>query len=302
MLFASQNNGQRQVTKWASPKDEWNIASVPRSIVPHLQPRNGTHAVPDRPAVDDDEAFLERMRALKHNDTSRMLWFESADLTKYPPFVDKALKMFNLKQVAYEIENSIMSKVSCTACKTGAGLLQHYIQIGKQSDEIIKTMYQFCVNLKIQSPRVCEGVCQLFGVEIIYVLKRITIGPDEICSFVIGDACGDVYNPYHEWEVDFPPVPKPEVRELPVPDEGVPTFKVLHISDTHYDPYYAEGSNADCNEPLCCRLTNGRPSNPNNAAGKWGDYRKCDTPKRLVDNMLEHIADTHRVRNTVYSG
>lgn len=126
----------------------------------------------------------------------------------------------------------------------GAGLLQHYIKAGKSKEEIIKTIYQFCVNLNIQSPRVCEGVSQLFGVEVIYVLKRITIGPDEICSFVIGDACGDVYNPYHEWEVAFPPVPKPPVHEIPLPKEGFPTFKVLHLSDTHYDPYYAEGSNA----------------------------------------------------------
>lgn len=74
-----------------------------------------------------------------------------------------------------------------------------------------------------------------------YVLKRITIGPDEICSFVIGDACGDVYNPYHEWEVAFPPVPKPVVRNLEVPLDKAPTFKVLQISDTHFDPYYAEG-------------------------------------------------------------
>lgn len=74
-----------------------------------------------------------------------------------------------------------------------------------------------------------------------YVLKRITIGPDEICSFVIGDACGDVYNPYHEWEVAFPPVPKPLVRDLKAPIDMAPTFKVLQISDTHFDPYYAEG-------------------------------------------------------------
>lgn len=85
------------------------------------------------------------------------------------------------------------------------------------------------MNLKIQSPRVCEGVSQLFGVEVIYVLKRVTIGPDEICSFVIGDACGDVYNPYHEWEVEFPPVPKPDVIDIPLPKEGVSTFKVLHL-------------------------------------------------------------------------
>lgn len=101
--------------------------------------------------------------------------------------------------------------------------------------------------------------------EVIYVLKRVKLKPEEICSFIIGDACGDVYNPYHEWEVDFPPVPKPEVREIGLPKDGAPTFKVLHLSDTHYDPYYAEGSNADCNEPLCCRVTNGRPTTPNGA-------------------------------------
>jgi len=33
---------------------------------------------------------------------------------------------------------------------------------------------------------------------------------------------------------------------------------------------------------------------PNAAAGKWGDYRKCDTPKRTVDHMLSHIAETHK--------
>lgn len=48
-----------------------------------------------------------------------MLWFDTADIMHYPPFVDKTLKLFNLKQVAHEIETSVMSKVSCTACKAG---------------------------------------------------------------------------------------------------------------------------------------------------------------------------------------
>lgn len=161
---------------------------------------------------------------------------------------------------------------------------------------------------------------------------------------MIGDACGDVYNPYHEWEVMFPPVPKPNIDEQKVPQvittrffarknfcvffcvqAGAPTFKVLHLSDTHYDPYYLEGSNADCAEPLCCRLTNGVAASKEQAAGKyvfwflvsyvtcvlarksnlhllislfshrWGDYRKCDTPKITVDNMLKHISETHPV-------
>lgn len=50
----------------------------------------------------------------------------------------------------------------------------------------------------------------------VYVLQRINIGPEEICSFVIGDACGDVYNPTHEWDVVFPPVPKPTPIETKI--------------------------------------------------------------------------------------
>lgn len=46
-----------------------------------------------------------------------MLWFDPTDLMHYPAIVDKTL--FNLKQVAHEVETSVMSKVSCTACKAG---------------------------------------------------------------------------------------------------------------------------------------------------------------------------------------
>ncbi|EDW77128.2 uncharacterized protein Dwil_GK22200 [Drosophila willistoni] len=284
---------------WTQPElAEWVIEEQPRSIHPHLELTHHPNRTNSEPS-DSDAEFLERLRAIKTNRTAtgRMLWYDAAagDGLVYPPFVDKALKLLNLKQVAYEIENSVMSKVTCTACKAGAGMLQHQIQSGKSDEEIMRLIAEYCTNLNIQSARVCQGVSQLFGSELIYVLKRVNLTPDELCSFVIGDGCSDVYNPYHEWEVIFPPVPKPpRLADLPIPLEAAPFFKVLHISDTHYDPHYVEGSNAECNEPLCCRLSSGRPANPNAAAGKWGDYRKCDTPKRTVDNMLAHIAETHK--------
>lgn len=36
-----------------------------------------------------------------------------------PKFLEKAIKLFNLQQVLQEVETSVMSKVSCTACKAG---------------------------------------------------------------------------------------------------------------------------------------------------------------------------------------
>ncbi|KAK9876807.1 hypothetical protein WA026_015045 [Henosepilachna vigintioctopunctata] len=220
--------------------DNWDYR-VKQSHVPIL---NNTGKVHNLPPIDFD--------------SSRLLWELQKDKkSNLPMFFDKALKLLNLKQVAFEIENSVLSKVSCSACKAGAGLLQHYTRIGKSEKEIKKTIYQFCVNLKLQTPRVCEGITELFAGEVLYVLGRVPIGADEICSFVIGDACGDVYNPVHEWNVMFPPVPKPAVVEQKSAEVNAPSFKVLHLSDTHYDPYYMEGSNANCAEPLCCRFTNG---------------------------------------------
>lgn len=273
------------------------------SVSAVLLPQNHSHDLPPTPSPEQikqmEEDTHRQFELLKINYT-RLLDDLDGELREdlrsgrhLPRIVDKALRLFNLKQVVQEVETSVMSKVSCTACKAGVGLLQHYIRIGKTRDDIVKITYQFCVSLNIQPARVCEGITELFGGEVVYVLKRLTLSAEEICSFVIGDACGDVYNPYHEWEIIFPPVPKPVITPLVAPTPGAPTFKVLHLSDTHFDPYYQEGTNADCKEPLCCRLTNGPALSPQSAAGRWGDYRKCDTPRRTVDHMLQHISSTH---------
>lgn len=150
-----------------------NISSLPRSVTPLLEALNRTHTPP--PAPSDDFDLLRRLKEAARRDDvgdERMLWNDaSPESSMYPPLVEKALKLFNLKQVAYEIETSVMSKVSCTACKAGAGLLQHYIKTGRSKEEIVKTIFQYCVYLKIQSRRVCEGVSQLFGVSSILIIR-----------------------------------------------------------------------------------------------------------------------------------
>jgi len=300
-------------SEWSADyEDEWDVTEgragwhgvfSSGSVPALLLPQNHSHDLPPTPSPEQikqmEEDTHRQFELLKINYT-RLLDDLDGELREdlrsgrhLPRIVDKALRLFNLKQVVQEVETSVMSKVSCTACKAGVGLLQHYIRVGKTRDDIVKITYQFCVSLNIQPARVCEGITELFGGEVVYVLKRLTLSAEEICSFVIGDACGDVYNPYHEWEVVFPPVPKPVVTPLVAPTPGAPTFKVLHLSDTHFDPYYQEGTNADCKEPLCCRLTNGPALSPQTAAGRWGDYRKCDTPRRTVDHMLQHISSTH---------
>lgn len=44
-----------------------------------------------------------------------------------PRIVDKTLRILNLKQVISEVETSVMSKVSCTACRAGKFFLHYFL-------------------------------------------------------------------------------------------------------------------------------------------------------------------------------
>jgi len=126
-----------------------------------------------------------------------------------PAFLGNAMKLLDLKQVVKEIETSVMTSVSCSACKAGVGLLQHYVDSGKSTDDIIHAATKLCISMKIESRRVCEGIIDIMAEEVVYVLARLILTADEICGFVIGDVCAIPYNPYHDWEVPLPPIPKP---------------------------------------------------------------------------------------------
>lgn len=164
-IFLQQGRAHRPVVKWRPPQDNWDWTTTGQHMheEPSFRPSNFTHKLP--PSASETE-LLAHMANFKRN-YSRLLW-DNDKSTNLPLFVEKALKLLNLKQVYYEVEHSVMSKVSCTACKAGAGLLQHYISLGKSKEEITKMIYQFCVSLNIQSVRVCEGVTRLFGVSLVY--------------------------------------------------------------------------------------------------------------------------------------
>ncbi|CAG2184291.1 unnamed protein product, partial [Oppiella nova] len=104
-----------------------------------------------------------------------------------------------------------------------------------------------------------------------------------MCGSLLGESCSRVYNPLYNWTIPLTPIPKPPVKPTrPQPKSGSPKLKVLHLSDTHIDPMYAEGGDAVCGEPLCCRNASSEIS-VQNRAGFWGDYRDCDIPLRTLE-------------------
>ncbi|KAI0347728.1 sphingomyelin phosphodiesterase [Trametopsis cervina] len=102
--------------------------------------------------------------------------------------------------------------------------------------------------------------------------------------------------------------PKPS----PLPAAKKPSgkrLKVLHLSDVHIDPRFANGAEANCTTGLCCRAGGSNSASPNHTitpAPRYGAYL-CDAPISLVLAALPSIpilTDTEKTGFdfTVYTG
>ncbi|KAK4887019.1 hypothetical protein RN001_003290 [Aquatica leii] len=188
---------------------------------------------------------------------------------------------------------SLRSVFPCTMCKLAVGLLQTAVK-NNEPVELIKAKFvTTCVGFEIQNEIVCNGIFDVFSPDVLTALKMTKLGPREICGMFETEVCDDTVTEEHQWEINIPPLP-PHKRKRTNPEPHKPSLKVLQISDTHLDLEYAEGSNANCDEPLCCRNYSSirKKNGVFLPAGKWGMYN-CDSPKVLIENMLQNIAKQH---------
>ncbi|KAG2363419.1 sphingomyelin phosphodiesterase [Suillus spraguei] len=86
---------------------------------------------------------------------------------------------------------------------------------------------------------------------------------------------------------------KPKPNPLPPPKQpSGQLLKVLHLSDLHLDPRYANGAEANCtSSSLCCRenaYNSLSPQTPLLPAPRYGSFY-CDAPYSLVTSVLEAI-------------
>ncbi|KAK6618144.1 hypothetical protein RUM44_002595 [Polyplax serrata] len=173
----------------------------------------------------------------------------------------------------------------CAGCKAAVEILRYHIRTGRE-DNIYSLVETTCTVFNIQSSNVCAGIARLFGPELVPILNS-TVSAPVICSFLLSQECTKIVLP--SWQVPLPPKTSETRHVEQPPPSNVPMLKVLHITDTHYDPMYSEGAKVNCPEPLCCRVQNGPAVNGEKGAGKWGDWN-CDIPERTLDSMLEHAA------------
>ncbi|KAM6985801.1 sphingomyelin phosphodiesterase [Aplochiton taeniatus] len=175
--------------------------------------------------------------------------------------------------------------LTCPVCKAVFTVLDIALLSDVNAERVAKAVGAACVRLHLADERVCRQITELFRDDVIRALQQSLLWPPEACALLVGPDCGhfDLYAP---WNVTLPKTPKPPVSPPSPPKPGAPLSRVLFLTDIHWDQDYAEGSGADCKDPLCCRNDSVTPRWSRREAGFWGTYSKCDLPLRTVESLL----------------
>ena len=78
---------------------------------------------------------------------------------------------------------------------------------------------------------------------------------------------------------------KPEKKREPI-DTKAKKWRMLQLTDAHYDLYYKVGADVDCSKPLCCR-DNNITTSTNTLSGKFGYPGKCDINENVFRSFLD---------------
>ena len=170
-------------------------------------------------------------------------------------------------------------------------------RLGVSPTVILSTIITLCENELSLSYATCFGLVNLNANIVFYIIdSRPQLDAETACAVFFQGEC-QVNDDRFEWAINIdwsqatPAAPKyyiPASRE----DQNL---HIVHITDTHYDPHYRMGMNAACDQMSCCRLRQGAPQFEEDAAGYWGDYRNCDAPWVAVEELFQHVEETHRV-------
>ncbi|XP_062542368.1 sphingomyelin phosphodiesterase-like [Armigeres subalbatus] len=189
-----------------------------------------------------------------------------------------------------------MEGVLCTLCRSVVSQLMDLRKQGASREELHGVAYELCTTLQIQEPDVCRGVIDLNIDFFLFIFDdRPTVGADTLCAVVFQSSACTLSDPeFINWSVNVNPRSAPITESKYFPNARGPNdIKIVQITDLHYDPLYLVDHNAVCNRPACCRNDQGIPNDPSHRAGKWGDYRDCDSPWDAVDDVIDHVADNH---------
>ncbi|MFH4982743.1 hypothetical protein AB6A40_009452 [Gnathostoma spinigerum] len=190
--------------------------------------------------------------------------------------------------------------IECMGCKAVVIAFRQIHGSNATQDAIISLATFICDHFVQRESIVCYGMARQFREEILYVLSKLITEPSQMCGLFIS-GCGSSQFPFSDWKVAIPDLPKTLNYPL-YPNPKNATFRVLQISDIHFDMLYKPGSVANCHQPLCCQEQSTLNGSHKIEAGYWGTLGACDVPYWTVISMMEHINKTQKVDYILIGG
>lgn len=237
-----------------------------------------------------------RDEMLKYHSTKKTspLYEALLDIFEVPPQLKRSGSRTN--------EPVPRNDMMCVLCTSVIGGLMDEIRGGATEAEISDIVLELCVSLNLQTPRVCEGLIERNVGEFMYILnERPSLTTEQTCGMIFqGMSCASeaamaVFDFTVNVDSNKPALTgSKDTSVAPSNNDLV----VAHITDPHYDPAYMVGSYAACEETNCCRYDQPLPvgASSSDAAGRWGDYRYCDSPLEAVLDAFTQIRRQHAVR------
>lgn len=167
--------------------------------------------------------------------------------------------------------------IICSGCQAFYWVL-HQVPTGLLMKIVDLIAFEVCK--QGQDAEVCSGVLEyLVPIYATTIFKRL-FDPTKACPAL--HMCEPFYKvwPLKQFIDDT-------LKDRPNKTTPKPTRRanhtVLHLTDSHLDLLYQEGTNEDCPEPICCRNGTGK-------AGFWGfPGKNCDLPVRSLQYVLKYI-------------
>jgi sphingomyelin phosphodiesterase len=150
---------------------------------------------------------------------------------------------------------------------------------------------------------VCVGAVKEMGDIIVPQIFEHLFAPKYACSRMLGFCSNPSWKTLDDQEyIDRVLADKPDFikdneftnnkyKEIKADPKERKAVRVMHLSDIHLDFDYVEGTNKNCNEPVCCRTHVGLPPTPEDAAGKYGSLADCDLPVITAHMAFDYMRD-----------
>lgn len=187
---------------------------------------------------------------------------------------------------------------TCRLCSAVAGAVIHKIRVENTTGPALAALVvDLCVRANVVAPHICKGMIESNTPILEYIARNTpTLDGPAACGVFIPECAVGVTSLDWKLNKDMGVKPRGRVRNTMMdlnPKPKAEPFRILQITDYHWDDMYTTEASAVCGEPTCCRKGSIPPARPEDRAGKWGDYRSCDIPWETVAEFVRHTQETH---------